>query len=101
MAPPGEKIMIVTRFKGFFDKIFWVKQTPSGDFKYRKRSKAVFTILSVVLAVSLYKFLTMIQGIKGGPEIIVVLAFGIIVLMVALILLIIIITLIEYLQDFE
>ena len=56
--------MIATRFKGFFDRIFWVKQTPSGDFKYRKRSKAVFTIFSVVLAASLYKFLIMIQSIK-------------------------------------
>lgn len=96
-----ENVMTNTNGKGFRRKKFWVRQKPSGEFEYRKRSKAFFTILPFLLAALLYKLLLVIDGLENGPAFIVFLALSTSVLMVALILLVIIISLIEYLQKFE
>jgi len=82
-------------------KSFWIRDTLSGGTKFRTSSKVLFTMLPFLLVGLFYKLLVTIEGLERGPEIIVVLAYVIGVLMAMLILLVLIISLIEYLRTFE
>ena len=82
-------------------KSFWIKETPSGRTEYRVRTKVLFTLVPLVLAGFVYLALMGIGALDSGADIIVVLAYGAIVLMGALILLVIFIALAEYLGRFE
>ncbi len=82
-------------------KGFWTRRTLSGEIEYRTSSKVLFTILPFLLAGLLYKLLVAIEALEKGPEVIVILAYGIGVLLAMLILLVIIVSLIEYLHTFE
>jgi hypothetical protein len=87
--------------KSFWSKSFWIREDYSGGIEYRTSSKVLFKVLPFLVAALFYGLLIMIEGLENGPEIIIVLAYGIIVLMVAAILLILIISLIEFLHEFE
>ena len=63
------------------DKSFWITETFSGGTEFRTRSKVLLTILSFVFAGLLYQLLIVIEGFPGGSEIIIALAYGVIVLM--------------------
>ena len=93
--------MTSTKGKRFWKRNFWIRETLSGDTEYRTSSKALFTILLLLLPALLYKLLIAIEGLEGGGDIIVVLAYGIGVLLISLILLVLIISLVEYLRKFE
>jgi len=82
-------------------KSFWIREGLYGEMEYRTISKVLFTILPFLLVALLYTLLMAIEGLERGPEIIVVLAYGIGILMAMLILLVLIISLIEYLRTFE
>ena len=82
-------------------KSFWIKETPSGRTEYRVRTKVLFTLVPLLLAGFVYLALMGIGALDSGADIIVVLAYGAIVLMGALILLVIFIALAEYLGRFE
>jgi len=82
-------------------KSFWIKETPSGRTEYRVRTKVLFTLVPLLLAGLVYLALMAIGALDSGADIIVVLAYGAIVLMGALILLVIFIALAEYLGRFE
>jgi len=82
-------------------KGFWIRRTLSGEIEYRRSSKVLFAILPFLLAGLLYWMLVAVEGLDKGPEIIVILAYGIGVLLAVLILLVIIVSLIEYLHTFE
>lgn len=82
-------------------KSFWIKETPSGRTEYRVRTKLLFTLVPLILAGLVYLALMVIEGAESGADIIVVLAYGVIVLMGALILLVIFIALAEYLRRYE
>ena len=82
-------------------KSFWTRETSRGDVEYRKHSKALITILPLLLAALCFKLLIVLEDTERGPEIIMVLAYAVVVLMAALMLLVIVISLIEYLQRFE
>ena len=88
----------ITKLRG---REFWIRQTPSGGYEYRKRSKVFITLLPIILAPLLFKFLVVVGNLENGPEVLVFLALSIVVLMTVLILLAIIISLIEYLQKYE
>ena len=82
-------------------KSFWIRNTLSGGTEFHTSSKVLFVMLLLLLAVLLYPLLIAIEGLEGGAEIIVILAYGVGVLLVMLILLMLIISLIEYLHTFE
>ncbi len=82
-------------------KDFWIKQSFYGGLELRKHSKILVTVMPFVLAVLLYYLLIVIEGLESGAEIIMILAYGAIVLMVALMLLVIIVSIIDYLRRFE
>lgn len=88
----------MTNTKG---RSFWIRETSSGEIEYRTSSKVLLTILPLLLGALVYKLLIVIEGLEMGPEIIIVLAYGVVVLMVALILLVVMISIIEYLRRFE
>jgi len=88
--------MITAKGKGF-----WTRRTFSGEIEYRTSSKVLFTVLPFLLAGLLYWLLVAVEGLERGPDIIVILAYGIGVLLAMLILLVVIISLIEYLHSFE
>lgn len=93
--------MTNAKSKSFWRKDFWVRETRRGGMEYRTISKVLFSVLPILLAALLYKLLTVIEGLEKGPEIIVILAYGVGVLLLMLILLMIIISIIEYLNRFE
>lgn len=88
--------MTITKRKGF-----WIRDTPGGDIEFSTISKVLFSILPFPIAALFYKLLVMIEDLKSGPEIIITLAYGIILLMAALVLLVIIVAIIDYLRRFE
>lgn len=87
--------------KSFWNKRFWFRETRDGGMEYRMSSKVLLSILPFLLAALLYKLLNVIEGLEKGPEIIVILAYGVGVLLLILILLMIIVSIIEYLNRFE
>ena len=82
-------------------KSFWIKETFSGGTEYRTRTKVLLVILPFLLAAVIYKLLIVMEGMEHGASVIVVLAYGVIVLMATLMLLVIIISILEYLRRFE
>ena len=93
--------MTSTKSKRFWRKEFWTRQTLSGETEFRAGTKALFTILLLLLPALTYKLLIVIEDLEGGPEILVVLAYALGVLLISLILLVILISLVEYLRKFE
>ncbi len=93
--------MIKTGRHRILSKEFWLKETFSGGLEYRKRTITLITVLFAILAALFYVLLVFIGGTENGPEILMVLAYAIGVLLVAMIGLVIIISLIEYLRSFE
>ncbi len=69
--------------------------------EFRASSKILFTILPLVLAVVVYNLLLVLEGMEGGSEIIIVLAYGVVVLVAMLTLVVIMISIIDYLRKFE
>jgi len=82
-------------------KSFWIKETPSGRTEYRVRTKVLFTLVPLLLAGLVYLLLMAIGGLESGADIIIVLAYGAIILMGVLILLVVFIAIAEYLRRFE
>lgn len=82
-------------------KSFWIRETPSGGTEYRAITKVLFAVLPLLVGVLVYLSLMVIDELPSGAEIIVYLAYGIIVLMAVLILLVVIVSIIDYLRRFE
>ena len=80
---------------------FWATETFHGGTDYKTRSIVLLAILPFVLAGLLYWLLIVFEDLPSGPEIIVALAYGAIVLMISLMLLTFIISIIDFLRRFE
>ncbi|MCB1858550.1 MAG: hypothetical protein KDI63_09770 [Gammaproteobacteria bacterium] len=79
----------------------WFKKTAGGRLEMRTSSKALLSLLPIVLAGLVYRLLIFIERTESGPETIIVLAYGVVVLVAMLTLLVIMISIIDYLRTFE
>jgi hypothetical protein len=79
----------------------WVKASPGGGTDLRKGTKLLLAILPLVVATAFYGLLLLIEGLSNGREILIVLAYALIVLFAALVLLALMVSLSEYLRRFE
>jgi hypothetical protein len=88
MASPGRKSL-------------WVKETPGGGTEFRKGTKFLLAMVPVAIAALFYRLLLAIEALSNGREVLVVLAYALIVLVAVLVLLVLMVALIEYLRRFE
>lgn len=79
----------------------WTKKRANGERELRASSKALISLVAVLLSFSLYQGLILFGETNSGAQIIEVLAYVLIVLVVALSLLTLIVSLIDYLRSFE
>jgi len=93
--------MASAKNKKFWNKSFWVTETPRGVMGLRTRSKVVLTILLFLFAGLIFALLIVIDSLESGRDIIMFLTLLVVLLTVVLILLVIIVSLIEYLRRFE
>lgn len=79
----------------------WVEEMPDGELKYRTSSKLMFALLIVLIPAVIYVLLILLEGLTGGPGIIIAMAYGVIVLVVVAMLMVVVVSLIDYLRRFE
>jgi len=88
----------MTKAKSFS---LWTKERANGERELRASSKAIISIMAVVLTVSLYQGLILFERVDGGAQIIEILAYILIVLVVTLSLFTLVVSLIDYLRSLE
>jgi len=88
----------MTKAKSFS---LWTKKRANGERELRASSKAIISIMAVVLTVSLYQGLILFERVDGGAQIIEILAYILIVLVVTLSLFTLVVSLIDYLRSLE
>ena len=82
-------------------KDLWVKASPGGGTELRKGTKFLLAMLPLVMAAAFYGLLLLIEGLSNGREVLIVLAYALIVLFAVLVLLALMVSLIEHLRRFE
>ena len=79
----------------------WTKQSPGGGTELRKGTKFLLAILPFAIGAGFYGLLLFIEGLSNGRDVLIALAYALIVLVTVLVLLVVMVSLIEYLRNFE